>query len=382
MKIRLKKFLNKYKNRIFSFIAVIACIPLLSISSFAFTVPISSMPICPDAGALAGIYVSDGFEGYVEISTNYDYGEFSYEFHNDVDMTSVGAFEFWISPGFNPSFNLEVYDYYLAFNIYFSDIRSYLFVDTVNVYAPKVGAANDSEQSFDLLDVRTGNGYFFDDEIYDNVVTVVGRIPDDYNSLPISDILLICSDGRIYASQYNEITAFLYQVPKGTDEEVVNNLIDAINNQTDVLGGYINNGNDSTGGIVSGNNSAIDDLDEVVSEYHATEQQFFDDFNSNQQAITSDIVGWSWGGLVNCANWVGETLTDYYNNMGDFRQFIIYPLMLGIALFFLGRGGSIIGHLFRKPTETTVNTKSVFRREGNTKYTSTTTSRQGGVFRK
>lgn len=173
------------------------------------------------------------------------------------------------------------------------------------------------------------------------------------------------------------------------DAESLSRIVTAINNQTRTLSGILNQqkdlldwGNGFTHNIVGDNDDARDELNDVISEYKSVEQTFFDDFNANQQAITSDIVGWSWGGLVNCADWVGSTLTDYYNNMGDFRQYIVYPLMLGIALFFLGRGGSIIGHLFRKPTETTVNTKSVFRRDGNTRYTTTTTSRQGGVWRK
>lgn len=144
----------------------------------------------------------------------------------------------------------------------------------------------------------------------------------------------------------------------------------------------LNFGNENTAGVLEDFSTQHEEFKDVLSEYRAVEQTFFDDFRSNQIAITSDITSWSWGGLISCANWVGETMTDYYNNMGDFRQYIIYPLMLGIALFFLGRGSSIIGHLYRKPLETHTHTVSrSFRELDGTKHTSTITFRSGGTRR-
>lgn len=111
-----------------------------------------------------------------------------------------------------------------------------------------------------------------------------------------------------------------------------------------------------------------------------------DNFTMYQTDILTDLNGWSWGGLSLCANWVGDTMTSYFQNMGDFKQYIIYPLLLGIALFFIGRGSSIIGHLYRKPTN--IHTDTVVTRttvkNGNTSNTvsHTDTYRAGGVLRK
>lgn len=331
---------NKIKKNIRKYIPVLCTlflIPCISFNAFAFTVPISSMPIHPDVGASAGIYIYDEFVGDVEIPIVYDYGEFSYEFHTDVDTTSVEAFNFSIAPGFNPSFNLEVYDYYLAFNIYFSDSRSYLNVDIVNLFAPKKSASYD-EQEFDLLDVRTANGYFNDNDIYDGVVTVVGRIPDEYNSLPISDILLICNGGRIYASQYNEITSFLYQVPKGTDEEVVNSLIDAINNQSDL----IENGNSGTQSNISDFNQVFDEFNNELENWEAFDDEIIGEFNDANEQYLNELNNFELSdSLLLAGNWLSTSMQTVYDASSDYKMLWLVPLLFGlpILLFVIKKSG-------------------------------------------
>lgn len=380
MKIRLKKLLSKYKNKIFSFIAVIACIPFLSVNTFAAESFYNTItpPELANLNANLGsgnVLSSDGLNA-----------QSLYEFGNTTTYTA-SSINFIYPDSWNLDFNPDLYDYYLTliFDSYSGKFAPN-FIRITSYTASGSANHNLTDVVIDSISGR-GNGNVL------NGYHIIGKIPESFNG-NFRSVYVSGTSGTIgkYLCAYISIT----QVNKGTDTAVAQSIISAINNQTSVLGGHlgninsginkgndlIENGNNSTSGIVSDNNSSIDNLDEVVSEYRATEESFFNDFNANQQAITSDIVGWSWGGLVNCANWVGDTLTSYYNNMGDFRQYIIYPLMLGIALFFLGRGGSIIGHLFRKPTETTVNTMSVFRRDGNTRYTTTTTSRQGGVWRK
>ena len=281
--------------------------------------------------------------------------------------------------------NTDLFDYYVVANIAVDDITSRISIDDFDV-----GNITGSSPNFVFVSsgILTDKKTFYSDYQgnYTNTfgiqnIACTAKLNIDFvGDLHLGMFAFLGCDGFLYNAE--KIFSLSVIVSNKGYEDAYNDIVASINNQTDVLGGYINNGNSSTGGIVSGNNSAIDNLDDVVSEYHATEQQFFDDFNSNQQAIASDIVGWSWGGLVSCANWVGETMTDYYNNMGDFRQYIIYPLMLGIALFFLGRGSSIIGHLYRKPTTTFTHTESRSTLSNGVRHTNTVTTRNGGVFRK
>ena len=141
-------------------------------------------------------------------------------------------------------------------------------------------------------------------------------------------------------------------------------------------------GNDESQNTITEFENSSDNLSTTITDYNATQESFYSDFETNQAVIMNDVKSWDWGGLVDCANWIGFTLTDYYNNMGDFKQYIIYPLMLGIALFFLGRGDSIIGHLYRKPTATFTHTETRSTMSGGVKHTNTVTQREGGVFRK
>lgn len=148
----------------------------------------------------------------------------------------------------------------------------------------------------------------------------------------------------------------------------------------------IESGNSSTGIIIDEFDNTHNTFNDVLADYRATESVFFNQFEEYNGHLSATFDGWSWGGLVNCADWVGSTLTSYYNNMGDFRQYIIYPLMLGIALFFLGRGSSIIGHLYRKPTETFTHIERMtdtWKSGGTTHSVSNVSSRRpGGKFRK
>lgn len=380
MKIRLKKFINKHKNRIFSFIAVFFCIPLFTFNAFAYTTDYPFYQF-----SLKEIYGSFDINGTYEgvKARTFPQGDDNIYWQSSsitVNNTNGLMLSMVAEAGESDRFfafpvNTDLYDYYFIgdFGI-LGDMT--LNLTSVDLY---YGVMVDQFTDYTVHSISDVHITPYNAVHYENGYNFTGKI----NSLDINTSISAVKlnwDKTNFVGQIR-LNFGVLAVSKDSSDDIAS-IISAINIQTDTLGGYIDKGNGSTGGIVSGNNSAIDNLDDVVSEYRATEETFFNDFNTNQQAITSDIVGWSWGGLVNCANWVGNTLTSYYNNMGDFRQYIIYPLMLGIALFFLGRGGSIIGHLFRKPTETTVNTRSVFRREGNIRYTTTTTSRQGGVFRK
>lgn len=82
-------------------------------------------------------------------------------------------------------------------------------------------------------------------------------------------------------------------------------------------------------------------LNSDFNEYQDVEGKYTDDFKRAEAAISEAFTGWSWGSLRPAALWVGQQLTNVYNLSGDFRQYIVYPLLLGVALVFLGRWGSV-----------------------------------------
>lgn len=376
MKKTLKKCLDKYKNNILSFVTVLLFLPLFTITSYAYDVEYLSYPWLGNGKVYYGTKMDTVLAESYEMTKN-SLNIYTYEFGSTSALTVNQLF-----------FGNDLYEFLYPYD---NTRYTYKFVGAV-VMDYSVGNFNPNTVMLDDIVIHQFNNANIINSssavnlsvdkqtVADGVVFNFNFDLPSYNTLNVLEFKF--NPSGVYTSRETsrlKVTGSVIAIPIDNNGEGVE---DAIRDQTTIIGGLIDEGNNSTGGIVDGNNDAIGNLDSVIEDYRETEQVFFDDFTANQQAITSDIVGWSWGGLVNCANWVGETMTDYYNSMGDFRQYIIYPLMLGIALFFLGRGGSIIGHLFRKPTETTVNTKSVTRRDGNTRYTTTTTSRRGGVWRK
>lgn len=384
---KVKNCLKKYKNKILTYVIVFLCLPFFTFNVFAFTLPLDGYLFYNPSNLNMRLRIYSSV-GDVDLVNSYNISnglEFSNaNFPNQTSYTGVLGFRysFGSSSGlFEFPFDFSNYDYYSSLTVVNNASSTAMnFEPTSFSICPYVDGTLQFIHLSDLSVLSAGGGT-------SDGFTIIGKIPDNINSSYIYGFRVLGSSGSVADGDFI-VNAYIWQIPKG-DDYTNADVITAINNQTTTLGGkiddinnFIDKGNSSTGGIVSNFQDKDNELNDVVSQYRDVENQFFEDFNTNQSAITSDIVGWSWGGLVNCADWVGTTLTDYYNNMGDFRQYIIYPLMLGIALFFLGRGGSIIGHLFRKPKQSTVDIESTTFKRGNTRYTTTTTSSKGGVFRK
>lgn len=377
MKNRLTSFLSKHKRIFLNLTAVVCVIPCFCINAFAYNSTYPQHDI-----SLKNIYGAFNVNGTYQSSKTHTFsqGDDDTYYRSGLSLSNAQGIRFAMCADtaetdrfFSFPVNNDLYDYYFAGSFYSTLSSSYALA---------------------LSDVRFYSGYLYDDVIYEKVqysledLSIVdftgihvngssfyGKFEPFEETSSISFIELDFNTVNFSSSNVYFHFCVIY-VEKGTG--VVSDIQSLIIEQNEL----IENGNSGTGDVVSEFQDKDSVLNEVVSEYQSVEQQFFDDFTANQEAISADIVGWSWGGLVSCANWVGETMTDYYNNMGDFRQYIIYPLMLGIALFFLGRGSSIIGHLYRKPTVSVVETQSVTKRIGKERYTRTTTHREGGVRRK
>lgn len=120
-------------------------------------------------------------------------------------------------------------------------------------------------------------------------------------------------------------------------------ILEAIQNQTD----SIMNAGSGFGGTTSGIQSGNESLSGYIDQYSAIEQSMHDKFIETQTALNGEFTGFSWGSLSTCLNWVGDYMQRIYLNSGDFKMMIILPLLLGIALFLIGRGSLVYGEMTR-----------------------------------
>lgn len=132
---------------------------------------------------------------------------------------------------------------------------------------------------------------------------------------------------------------YLYDITDSSESEV-NQIVTAINNQTT----NIMNAGSSYGGTTSDILSGNDSLSGYIDDYTQIEQAMHDNFESAQSALIGDFTGFTWGSLSNTLNWTSNYLQEIYLNSGDFKMMIILPLLLGIALFFIGRGRIILSN--------------------------------------
>lgn len=297
----------------------------------------------------------------------------------------------------------EVYDYWVSFTAFSETTNKNEFTFVPDRF--QIFERNCEDDGLYTYYTLSNFKVLHNDDSSDIGFTVIGKLPDNLTSnSPVGFRITDSSTGSL---GYNlRLQAYLYAVPKSSGasssdisaiisaiQQQTQSIISGLNSQTSTIGGkidntnnLINNGNSSTSGIVSAADSSKSELESIVASYQQIENNMLDNFTLYQSDILSDVSGWSWGGLSTCANWVGDTLTSYFQNMGDFKHYIIYPLLLGIALFFIGRGSSIIGHLYRKPTET----YTFSERSSSTKYVNgqrittsvTKSNRDGGVLRK
>lgn len=178
----------------------------------------------------------------------------------------------------------------------------------------------------------------------------------------INRVRFVCHWNGGQAVRYENLLLNIYAVV--TNSDGTQSIIQAINDQTAIIGGklddtndYIDNGNDDTSGIVSQFQDNLDEFNSVINQFDDIENGFITDFTSSNDEIKSILSDYQFtGNLLSCANWVTDRYMDFFDNSGDFKQYFIYPLIMGIVLFFIGRGQVILGNLYRKPYDSTTHT--------------------------
>ena len=95
-----------------------------------------------------------------------------------------------------------------------------------------------------------------------------------------------------------------------------------------------NNGTSESTNIVNNNNSLNDQLQTSITQYDQVENQFKQSFSTSMNQISKPDLS----NIVSAAAWYTTQLTSLFNASGSFQIIYVLPLVLGIALFFIGRG--------------------------------------------
>lgn len=109
-------------------------------------------------------------------------------------------------------------------------------------------------------------------------------------------------------------------------DNIQSSIVNAINS--------LKNGDSNTQNIVNEVNSQNEQLDQSIQEYDQFESDFKSDFSSNMTQIQKPGID----NILSAATWYTAQLTALFNASGDFKIMFTLPLVLGLALFFIGRG--------------------------------------------
>lgn len=120
-----------------------------------------------------------------------------------------------------------------------------------------------------------------------------------------------------------------------------NSTLNGVKDSVDNIYNSIQNG-DSESNAVSGElDSATNDFNSSSGQYDEFEQSQSNDFTSNFGALDNDVKGFSLTSLTAATTWFTSLFMSIYNLMGDYKMYVTAPLILGLALFFIGRGAVI-----------------------------------------
>lgn len=107
----------------------------------------------------------------------------------------------------------------------------------------------------------------------------------------------------------------------------------------------------STEDVIDNNDQLISDANDVVSDYDTLTSTFDSNFQDSQEEMTTILQNTSLTQFTDAAIWFTTQLGLLYQSLGDMQILVALPLILGIALFFIGRGNVI----FREPNNQTWN---------------------------
>lgn len=226
--------------------------------------------------------------------------------------------------------------------------NKYLIYGTVSLASSNSTGSPSSISLYEFINDRTqpyqwSNSYLDKHVDYNRSTYTISGI---YNFTMSENIFLNTGGALVWeqtvAVDFNGRCSWAFYALDVTDtsESEVDEIVAAINNQTT----NIMNAGSGFGGTTSGIQSGNNELSEYIDEYTQIEQTMHNSFESAQSALIGDFTGFTWGSLANTLSWTSDYMQQIYLNSGDFKMMIVLPLLLGIALFFIGRGAIILSN--------------------------------------
>lgn len=198
----------------------------------------------------------------------------------------------------------------------------------------------------------------------------IGNLSDGYLSLLLSDFYYYgASNCSVEYLNYND--PHYYDVYLWLENHSDNlDIISSINSGSSSIISAIDslkNGDSNTQNIVNSNNQQNQQLSNSITQYDNLENQFKSDFSTHMNQISKPELS----NILQAGSWYTTQLTQLFNASGSFQIIFTLPLVLGLALFFIGRGGVV----FREGRTETIENRT-YKQETADGSTYTKTYRQ------
>lgn len=346
---RVKNHIRKYILKYIPVICTLLFVPILSISSFAYTLPYNSYDFYNKSHlSMACTIVYDG--GKVGTATrNHDPDKFNTPFAITKQHLNVTQIDYTCDgdSGFELPFDFEKNNYYISFaHTTNHSSTGYEFVPTDFYLLYYDSSGVQVNVSLNIISQSSMSSNQVDG------IMLIAEIP----FIPSSNLLgmRVTGLGTIYTDDLWSIASFVYEFPK-SDGNSTQDIITAINNQTSSLGGkldgidsgidkgndLIENGTDETQQAVTDFNEVFEDFNTQLEEIESFETQFTDDFNTANETYLNELSQFTMPyGVINAGNWLSTSMQTVYDNANDYKMLWLVPLLLGVPLviFFFKRG--------------------------------------------
>lgn len=114
--------------------------------------------------------------------------------------------------------------------------------------------------------------------------------------------------------------------------------------ELDKINVLLSSGNSNSQAATGTLNDSVSDFNNIAGQYDQVEGQYTEQMKENLNAIAPTVSEFGFtGNLLTASLWFGEQLTNVFDRLYDFKNYIIIPLILGLALFFIGRGSMLFG---------------------------------------
>ena len=212
---------------------------------------------------------------------------------------------------------------------YFGFYSSQVGANPVPVYKTTFGWVNSTVSRVRVWSHYSDSSYdYFDsDSTYGG-----GLLTTNHSSVFITDPLTVSSgifDFEIFDTYNGSSSDFVYLISIGYLSP------DYSGSVWDLL----NNGNSDTPSIIDRANSRLDSFNSHAGVINSFEDSWIGSFESNIGSVNSSVSNFSFGSqFLNCRAWVSDNMQYIYNNSSDFQIFYIFPLIMGLAIIFIGGG--------------------------------------------